>query len=136
MSQNPFRQGGNTNPGDQVYFDGKAIGGGGSATGPSGDHIMAFDATTMTGSPAYAAFNAQLAKSLEQREAQMLDAVSTEFAKSERRILALEKALAVAQTEVENAIRTATVGFIGEDETDAATKTVQKSMAETPEKYS
>lgn len=117
MTGNPFRGGGTTDPGDQLYFDGKAIGGGGGQLHPDdAAKVVIYDpATGQTNGPGAAfvkAVNAAVEVRLKQVVEMTIKAVTQ--ATNEH----LEKRLGPLRAEVRAAIHQSTAQFLGETRTD------------------
>lgn len=130
MSQNPFRTTGTPNLHDipmQEAARAKAQAGGSQAVGSD---VVTMSLDGKNTNPAGKAFLDHLIGAvrvaMNSREKAMADVLADQLAPALNRIEALEVAIDVQRQEVQDAIRTASAGFLGETEEDSDTPTMEE----------
>lgn len=132
---NPFRNSGTPSLNDMAMpLEARAQAQAG--TSPAGPNVLSYDPVSKTGSPNVNVLLDEIFKTvrqhLDQRDKQMIEAVADEFAPLIKRIEALERGIDTQRTEVQDAIRYAAAGFLGEtgaDDDDITMESLERQHA-------
>jgi hypothetical protein len=116
MTANPFKSTGTQNLADMPMTQTQRDIAQQQRSAPVGDHTVAYDPATKSGTPATQALLDHLAKQRAGELKMVINSIAKKVAPLENRIVELEAALDVERAKVAGAIETALVGYLGDEQ--------------------